>query len=102
MMLKAGTGPMTAAFTFPGQGSQAVGMGKTLAEAFPAAKAVFDADGVTLQQFSEPAGGQVVFHLHVHVIPRKDNIALKPPASIKEETSMLTGQALKLAAALTA
>src|SRR4030088_2591369 len=33
---------MTAAFTFPGQGSQAVGMGKTLAEAFPAARAVFD------------------------------------------------------------
>ncbi len=33
---------MTSAFTFPGQGSQAVGMGKALAEAFPASKAVFD------------------------------------------------------------
>src|SRR4030081_2378487 len=33
---------MTAAFTFPGQGSQAVGVGKALAEAFPAARAVFD------------------------------------------------------------
>jgi histidine triad (HIT) family protein len=32
----------------------------------------FDADGVTIQQFSEPAGGQVVFHTHVHVIPRFD------------------------------
>jgi len=33
---------MTAAFTFPGQGSQVVGMGKALAEAFPVARAVFD------------------------------------------------------------
>ena len=32
----------------------------------------FGADGVTVQQFNESAGGQVVFHLHVHVIPRRD------------------------------
>ena len=61
---------------------------------------VFGADGVTLQQFSESAGGQVVFHLHVHVIPRKEGIALKPPASVKEAPDVLKEQAAKLAAAL--
>jgi [acyl-carrier-protein] S-malonyltransferase len=33
---------MSRAFVFPGQGSQAIGMGRALAEAYPAAKAVFD------------------------------------------------------------
>jgi [acyl-carrier-protein] S-malonyltransferase len=33
---------MTTAFVFPGQGAQAIGMGKALAEAYPAAQAVFD------------------------------------------------------------
>jgi histidine triad (HIT) family protein len=61
---------------------------------------VFGADGVTVQQFNEPAGGQVVFHLHVHVIPRKDGIALKPPASVKESPEVLKTQAAQLAAAL--
>ena len=61
---------------------------------------VFGADGMTLQQFSEGAGGQVVFHLHVHVIPRKNGVALKPPASMKEDPAVLSDQALKVAAAL--
>jgi len=65
-----------------------------------AAMGVFDADGVTVQQFSEPAGGQVVFHLHVHVMPRKAGVALKPPASFKEDPAVLADQARKLAVAL--
>ena len=65
-----------------------------------AAMKVFEADGVIVQQFSEPAGGQVVFHLHVHVMPRKEGIALKPPASVKGDPAVLSDQAAKLAAAL--
>src|SRR5262249_26298503 len=65
-----------------------------------AAVRVFEADGVTIQQFNEPAGGPVVFPLHVHVIPRKEGVALKPPATFKEEPSVLSDQARRLAAAL--
>ena len=61
---------------------------------------VFGADGVTLQQFSEGAGGQVVFHLHVHVIPRKQGVAMKPPASEKEKPEVLAEHAKLLAAAI--
>jgi histidine triad (HIT) family protein len=42
----------------------------------------------------------VVFHLHVHIIPRKDGTALKPPASVKEAPDVLAHQAKQLAAAL--
>jgi histidine triad (HIT) family protein len=60
----------------------------------------FAADGVTIQQFNEGAGGQVVFHLHVHVIPRQQGVALKPPASVKEAPDILAEQAKKLMSAL--
>jgi histidine triad (HIT) family protein len=65
-----------------------------------AAKRAFNADGLTVQQFNETAGGQVVFHLHVHVMPRHDGVALLPPASRKEDNKVLEEQAKKLAAAL--
>ena len=65
-----------------------------------AAVQVFGADGVTVQQFNEGAGGQVVFHLHLHVIPRKNGVPMKPPASEKEKPDVLSEHALKLSAAL--
>jgi histidine triad (HIT) family protein len=65
-----------------------------------AAMPVFAADGVTIIQFNEPASGQTVYHLHVHVIPRKDGVPLRPHGSYKEEQNVLAEQAVKLAAAL--
>jgi histidine triad (HIT) family protein len=43
-----------------------------------AAMKAFNADGVTLAQFSEPAGGQVIFHTHFHVLPRYEGVDLGP------------------------
>ena len=65
-----------------------------------AARQAFDAEGITLQQFNEQAGGQAVFHLHMHVMPRHDGVALLPPASRKEEAAVLEENAAKLIAAL--
>jgi histidine triad (HIT) family protein len=65
-----------------------------------AAIKAFSADGITIQQFNEGAGGQVVFHLHIHVIPRKVGVAMKPPASEKEKPEVLAEHARILAAAL--
>ena len=62
----------------------------------------FGAQGVTIQQFNEGAGGQVVFHLHVHVIPRHDGVPMKPPATHRERPEVLAEHASKLAAALNA
>ena len=65
-----------------------------------AAIKAFSADGITIQQFNEGAGGQVVFHLHVHVIPRRSGAAMKPPASEKEKPDVLAEHARMLAAAI--
>jgi histidine triad (HIT) family protein len=65
-----------------------------------AAMTALGADGITVQQFNEGPGGQVVFHLHVHVIPRKAGVPMKPPASEKEKPEVLAEIAKKLSAAL--
>ena len=42
----------------------------TLQKISRAVMQAFAADGITIHQFNEAAGGQVVFHLHFHIIPR--------------------------------
>jgi histidine triad (HIT) family protein len=65
-----------------------------------AVKTAFGADGVTVIQFNEPASGQTVFHLHVHVIPRFEGVALRPHSGDMESDEVLTDSAAKIKAAL--
>ncbi|WP_283194678.1 HIT family protein [Rhizobium sp. AN80A] len=65
-----------------------------------AVKEAFDADGVFVCQFNEPAAGQTVFHLHFHVIPRHEGIALKPHSGQMEDGAVLAANAEKIKAAL--
>lgn len=65
-----------------------------------AVKKAFSADGVTIQQFNEIAAGQSVYHLHVHVLPRFDGVALKPHTGAMEKPEVLATNAEKIRAAL--
>ena len=60
----------------------------------------FGAQGVTVLQFNEPAGGQVVFHLHFHVIPRFDGLPLAPHTGRMEKPELVAAAAAKIVQAL--
>ena len=65
-----------------------------------AAKVAFEADGVTVMQFNEPAAGQTVYHLHFHIIPRVEGQPLKPHSGTMEDQGVLATNAEKLRAVL--
>lgn len=65
-----------------------------------AAKRAFAADGVTVQQFSETAGGQEVFHLHFHVLPRQSADRVKPLPRPFADQKILAAHAEKIRAAI--
>jgi histidine triad (HIT) family protein len=65
-----------------------------------AAMKAFDGEGIIVQQFSEPVSGQVVFHLHMHVMPMKSGVGLLPSQSRKEDVTVLEEHAARLIAAL--
>ena len=67
-----------------------------------AAKVAFAADGISVLQFNEAAGGQSVFHLHFHVVPRFDGVPLKPHHGAMEAPEILAAHAQKIVAALAA
>lgn len=85
--------------------AQPMTLGATIAVVQRIAKAsmtAFEADGITVSQFNEAAGGQSVFHLHFHVIPRHDGRPLKPHAGGMADNDRLAAHADRLRAALAA
>jgi histidine triad (HIT) family protein len=59
--------------------------------------AAMQADGLTIQQFNEDAGGQVVFHLHMHILPRKNGIPLRPHTGEMAGSDILANHAREIA-----
>jgi histidine triad (HIT) family protein len=72
---------------------------KTVNKVANAAKTAFDADGITLFQFNEAAGGQEVFHLHFHIHPRHDGVPVRP-AGVPGDMDAIKGHMDAIRAAL--
>jgi histidine triad (HIT) family protein len=59
----------------------------------PKIKEAVGADGVLIAQFNGAAAGQTVFHLHVHIIPRKEGVEMKPHAGQMADQAKLAATA---------
>jgi len=66
----------------------------------PVIQEAVGAEGVLIQQFNGAAAGQTVFHLHVHIIPRKAGEALKPHAGRMADQAALAATTEKIRKAL--
>jgi len=66
----------------------------------PTIKDAVGADGVLIQQFNGAAAGQTVFHLHVHIVPVKQGIPLKPHTGQMADQTELAATAAKIKKAL--
>ena len=62
----------------------------------PKIKDAMGADGVLIAQFNGAAAGQTVFHLHVHIIPRKEGVELKPHAGKMADQAALAATAERI------
>ncbi|HJP04741.1 MAG: HIT family protein [Chromatiales bacterium] len=61
---------------------------------------VFQADGIMINQFNGPAAGQTVFHYHVHIVPRYEDVPLRRHSGDMEDIAVLEEQAAKIRQAL--
>jgi histidine triad (HIT) family protein len=65
-----------------------------------AVQAGMKAEGISLMQFNEEAGGQQVFHLHFHILPRWTGAPLRPPGGPFQSAEALRPNAERIIAAL--
>ena len=65
-----------------------------------AAVAAMGADGFQLRQYNETAAGQTVFHLHFHILPVKEGVALKAHTGKMADHGVLAQQAEAIKSAL--
>lgn len=65
-----------------------------------AVKEAFGSDGVLVQQFNEAAAGQSIYHLHVHVIPRRAGESLRQHGGKMADQALLARQAEMIKKAL--
>ncbi|CAN5159931.1 HIT family protein [soil metagenome] len=72
----------------------------TIQKVARAVKQAFDADGVLVQQFNEAASGQTIYHLHVHILPRRAGEALRKHTGVMADPALLAAQAEKIRLAL--
>ncbi len=73
---------------------------RTVQKLTPAVRDAMEADGVLIQQFNEAAAGQMVFHIHFHIVPRWEDVALRPHTGEMEDSEILAANAEKIATAL--
>jgi len=65
-----------------------------------AVKKALNPDGIVMTQFSGAPAGQTVFHVHFHIIPRKEGEALGAHGGGQADMAELQVQAEKIAAAI--